>query len=404
MPPHPTPARRRAITRLSINLGRLPLEVSHYIIEIIKARNDRPTILSLIRTCKKLYRICAPTLYEEIYLHEDNINDVLYGLQPAYDGSVIPTHCPDPMDDNDPFSRKYNLFRSVRFLIISDLMAFEALLKVTDDCWGPYDSKEPIMDFLGDLITLSIGPCVFLEMEMDDPWEWEHVLGRLGGLSPTIALCYDTGEETLSYSTSIILRDSLADTYTDTLSMHVLDLDGVNLDKYEIKNVQIFFIQTKEIEDRYLREMYPQYQEETIKSFMTRHFDPQAPSFVGLHSRIKTIQFHNVIYCDNKKKIKRQTKITDWITRTRITEHNQRTMVKAPHLLKERPDADESSRHGVHAGTSRPQVEKNHELRLSRLPTWIVDLFEQQEKLDRIADMVEFWHSGHGQCDGCGRR
>ncbi|WWD08298.1 hypothetical protein V865_006409 [Kwoniella europaea PYCC6329] len=389
MPPRPSPARRKEITRLSINLGKLPSEISLYIIDIISAKQDRATLLALIRTCRKLYHICAPTLYEDIDIADHNYRKVLYGLGPNFDGPPLPRRAPKSTDDKDPFSRKYNLLRSTQSLTIENAKPLKAILDIRFGFWDlEPEAIEPIMDIFTDLYTLTFAPTVIYDIE-DDPEGWEEVFEGICDIGPILGICYHTGPYPSDWWTSKVIKQGLVNVCGMDLTMYVYDLDFVCLDEYDMERIQIFFCPLSKIDDKKLRKNYPADQEYNIKEFMVRHFDRRSEDFIGVNPRLKKIEFHNVIYCDDLKESRKQPKITQWITRTRVDGR----FTEVPSSV------SDTTSHEIPASSSSEVMKAKP----SYMPPWVISLFDDEKVLTQIDQMVEFWPARENCCRICCR-
>ncbi|OCF54062.1 hypothetical protein L486_08431 [Kwoniella mangroviensis CBS 10435] len=389
MPHRPSPSRRKEITRLSINLGRLPFEISPHIIEIIKAKRDTPTLLSLIRTCRRLYHNCAPTLYEDLDIADDNYRKILFGLGPNFDGPPLPRKAPGPTNDKDPFARKYNLLRCTQSLTIENVEPLEAILDIRCDFWDlEPEATDPSMDIFTDLYTLIIAPMVIYDIE-DDPKEWEEVFEGICNIGPIFGICYHTGPYPSDWWTSKVIKQGLINVSGMDLSMHVYDLDFVCVDKYEMERIQIFFCPLSKIDDKKLRKKYPADQRYTIQEFMVRHFDRRNEDFIGVNPRLKKIEFHNVIYCDDLQESRKQPKITQWLTRTKVDGQ----FTEVPSSI---PDA---TSHDIQASSSSDVMKGKP----SYMPPWVISLFDDEEVLTQIDQMVEFWPARENCCRICCR-
>ncbi|WWD00911.1 hypothetical protein V866_007849 [Kwoniella sp. B9012] len=389
MPPRPSPARRQEITRLSINLGKLPSELSLYIIDIITAKHDTHTLLALIRTSRQLYHICAPTLYEVLDMSDDNYRKVLYGVGPNFDGPPFPRKAPKPTNDKDPFSRKYNLLRSTHSLTIENAKPLKAILDIRYGFWDlEPEAIDPIMDIFTDLDCLTFAPMLIYDIE-HDPEEWEEVFEGICGIAPMFGICYHTGLYPSDWWTSKVIRQGLADVWTMDLTMHVYDLDFVCVDKYGMERIQIFFCPLSKIEDKKLKKNYPADQQYTIKEFMVRHFDRRNEDFIGVNPKLKKIEFHNVIYCDELKESRKQPKITQWVTRTKVD--GQSTGVPS--------STSDATSHDIQASSSSDVMKGKP----SYMPPWVISLFDDEEVLTQIDQMVEFWPARENCCRICCR-
>ncbi|WWC68230.1 uncharacterized protein I206_102153 [Kwoniella pini CBS 10737] len=195
MPSRPSPTQRREVNRLSVNIGKLPPEIVHYIIEIIKARRDTLTILNLIRTCRELYRSCAPLLYEQIYLiSREDCSELFYGMGPDFNGSIIPQHTPSPKSDKTSFARKFNLLQAIREMTIFEINCIPMIVQLINDCWGP--TYDPKIEIFGNLVYLCFCSSIMMDLDLE-PLERGEQLCDLLISQFVYTLCFDMGGEPL---------------------------------------------------------------------------------------------------------------------------------------------------------------------------------------------------------------
>ncbi|WWC68231.1 uncharacterized protein I206_102154 [Kwoniella pini CBS 10737] len=156
--------------------------------------------------------------------------------------------------------------------------------------------------------------------------------------------------------------------------------------------VKIFFAPWDTIDVPELKEDYDEYQEMTITSFVLRHFVTSDPDYVGLNKKLKMIELHNVIYCDRTRIEKGQTKITDWLTNPNVNKLSTTNLFKSP------PSATASG-----GSIDPPHNNESPELRLSRFPSWIRNLFPDEDTLLKVAESLAFFPSREDYCIACGR-
>ncbi|WWC86601.1 uncharacterized protein L201_001478 [Kwoniella dendrophila CBS 6074] len=397
MPPRPSRQQRQEVTRLSTNLGKLPSEIIHHIIDIIKDEYDVPTLLSLIRTNRKLYHLCVPALYEDVVLTEKDCPRFFYGLGPSYHGSSIPRRKPKKKDDKNSFSRKYNLLQSVTSLVILDAACLAVIVNIIHGLWAKNENDDGIeMELFDSLIYLTIGSMVVCEVE-DDLERWNSTLKAFCTLVPAMSICFNTVDHTWQNEANQIMVEAFRYSYPKTLTMHIHHLEGINLDKLGIENIVIYFRRREEFYDDRCYD-YSDFQEDSMIRFIYRHFKPRHPSFIGLDSDIKKIIFHNVSFCQQSRRFL-ESKDTEWLNDHKITEQHP-GYGKLPETPSDSADTQISTYPAqVNNVFNRSTGNKS---RLSHMPPWIIDSFDKPKVALAAADKLEFWPYDQDVCETCG--
>ncbi|WWC86595.1 uncharacterized protein L201_001472 [Kwoniella dendrophila CBS 6074] len=339
---------------------------------MIKWGHDSSSKLALMKTCRRLYHMCGPMLYEKITFNEENCNRIFYGLGPNFGGSDIPSKIPKKEDDKTPFARKFNLIQSIRALRIDDIKCIPVINDAIEDCLNG-NQDDPESDMFGLLncpFTLSFGYEAIYELERY-PSKWYNEFDDLCEMIFASYTCYHTGPYEVRLGATLDLYQSLSqhDNPYTVFTMHVYDLNCIDLHELKAKTIMIFFTIREELTEDDEDGDYAEYQVMTIKSFISRHFNTTEPSYIGLDPTIQKIEFHNVIYYDNLETDQRQKRITDWlITReseNSIRQQDSKRTVISKCQLQYQKEAD---------------VEARYEI--SDLPPFVIDLFEDSNRKD----------------------
>ncbi|WVQ98330.1 hypothetical protein IAU59_005453 [Kwoniella sp. CBS 9459] len=123
-------------------LDRFPSDLSAILLEHIANESDRPTLATLMRCSRSMFRICGKALYKRLDLCEDNVSKVFNGIDWDNNSFIVEENYPDDKSFAsrlkqiaDPseaaHERKVWLLKHVETLILGDFPAAEALVDAT---------------------------------------------------------------------------------------------------------------------------------------------------------------------------------------------------------------------------------------------------------------------------------